>query len=84
MKNDYRGKRTKVMIFGESHERPDLTKKTGYEYYIMKLMRIHDENTSLAKITLWWKTYHTFVHQEIRQLRGGMNSGMKAYVTDGK
>ena len=84
MKNDYRGKRTKVMIFGKSYERSDLTKRTGYEYYIMKLVGIHDENISLAKRALWWKTYHTFVHQEIRQLRGRMNSGMKKCLTEGK
>ena len=80
--NNHSGKRTKVMIYGESHERPDLTKRTVYEYLTIKLVRIDDENSSLVKRALCWKTYHIYVHQEIRQLRGRVNSGMKTCVTE--
>ena len=68
-------------MFGKCHERPDLTRLSGYEYQILKLVGLSEEDTSLVRRALWWKTYNMYVHQEIRQLRGRMNAGIKTSIT---
>ena len=77
-------KKPKISLFGKSHERPDLTIRTGYAYNIMRLVGLDEERTSISKRALWWKTYNVHVHHEIRQLRGRMNSGMKLCISEGE
>ena len=83
-KKDMRSKRCKELVYGRCHERPDLTKSTGYECEILRLVGYTNENSSITTRALWWKTYNTYIHHEIRQLRGRMNACMKASITDGK
>ena len=83
-KKDHKSQNLKKLIFGKCHERPDLTRLSGYECEILKLVGLNREDTSLSRRALWWKTYNAYVHQEIRQLRGRMNSGMKLSITEGE
>ena len=83
-KKDIRSKRCKELVYGRCHEQPDLTKSTGYECEILRLVGYTNENSSITTRALWWKTYNTYIHHEIRQLRGRMNACMKASITDGK
>ena len=83
-KRDIRKKQCKDLVLGKCHERPDLTKSTGYECEIMRLVGLTNENSSITTRALWWKTYNQYIHHEIRQLRGRMNACMKACITDGK
>ena len=71
-------------MFGKYPKRPDLTRLFGYEYEILKLVGLGEEDTSLVRRALWWKTYNIYVHQEIRQLRGRMNAGIKTSISQGK
>ena len=48
-------------------QRPNLTQLTGYKYQILRLVEISEINTTILAQALWWKTYTTYVHQEIRQ-----------------
>ena len=66
------------------HERPDLTKRTGYECKILRLVRMNETVTSIAIQAFWWKTYNSYVHHESRQLHGRMNNTMKMAITQGK
>ena len=81
-KKDNKSKQLKNLLFGKCHERPDLTKLSGYECQILRMVGMSHEDTSLTS-ALWWKTYNTYVHQEIRQLRGRMNAGIKLSITQG-
>jgi len=83
-KKDNKSRRLKNLMFGKCHERPDLTRLLGYEYEILKLVGLGEEDTSLVRRALWWKTYNIYVHQEIRQLRGRMNAGIKTSISQGK
>ena len=69
-------------MFGKCHERPDLTKLTGYECQILRMVGMSQEDASLTRRALWWKTYNIYVHQ-IRQLQGRMNAGIKLSITQG-
>ena len=68
------------MVFGKCHERPDLTKKYGYEYVIMNLVGLNDDKATLVKRALHWKTYNHNIHKEIRELRGRVNVAMKRCI----
>ena len=83
-KKDRKSQNLKKLILGKCHERPDLTRLAGYECQILKLVGLNIEGTSVSRRALWWKTYNVYVHQEIRQLRGRMNSGMKLSILEGK
>ena len=83
-KKDDKSQNLKKLIFGKCHKRPDLTRLSGYECQILKLVGLNTEGTSLSRRALWWKTYNVYVHQEIRQLKGQMNSGMKLSITEGE
>ena len=82
-KKDNKSIQLKNLLFGKCHERPDLTKLSGYEYQILRMVGLSHEDTSLTRRALWWKTYNTYVHQEIRQLRGRMNAGIKLSIIQG-
>ena len=82
-KKENKSKPLKNLMFGKCHERPDLTKLSGYECQILRMIGMSEKHTSLTKRTLWWKTYNTYVHHEIRQLRGRMNAGIKLSITEG-
>ena len=43
----------------------------------MRFSDYDEEYASLTDIALWWKTYQDHTLHEIKQLRGGMNVGMK-------
>lgn len=62
----------------------DFTKKDEYKYYLMKLMDATEENTPIEDRALWWKTYHSHIQGEIRQLRGRMNAAIKKCITQDK
>ena len=74
----------KNLLFGKCHERPDLTMLMGYECQILRMVGLSEEDTSVTGRSLWWKTYNTYVHQEIRQLRGRMNAGIKTAISQGE
>ena len=65
------------------HERPDLTKQGGHELKILRLMGLSKLNTYIAAQALWWKTYNSYVHQEIKQMRGRINAAMKLAISQG-
>ncbi len=76
-------KKKHQLLFDMCYERPDLTKQTGYECKILRLVEMNETATSITTQALWWKTYNSYVHQEIRQLRGRMNNAMKLAITQG-
>ena len=49
----------------------------------MKLSGYDEENTLLTDRALWWKNYQDYDIEEIRQIRGRMNAGMKNSVIQG-
>ena len=81
--NNFDKKAAKVLAFGKSHEKADLTKTTGYEYNVMKLTGYCQENRTLTDRAMWWKSYNDHVIEEIRQLRGRTSSGIKLCVIEG-
>ena len=70
------------LVYYKCHERIDLTKRSGYEHYLMKLVYSTEDNSSSVKHHLWQKTYNDYVSQEIRQLRGRTNVGMKTCICE--
>ena len=83
-KKDIKSRRLKTLVYGKCNERPDLTRLSGYECEILKLVGLGGEDTSTVRRALWWKTYNTYVHQEIRQLRGRINAGIKSSISEGE
>ena len=83
-KKDNKSKQLKHLLFGKCHKRPDLTMLTGYECQILRMVELSKENTSVIRRALWWKTYNTYVHQEIRQLFGRMNARIKNTRSQGE
>ena len=83
-KRDIKTKRLKNLVYGKCHERPDLTRLSGYECEILKLVGLGNKDTSVIRRALWWKTYNNYVHHEIRQLRGRMNTAIKSSISEGK
>ena len=82
-KKDTKSRQLKNLMFGKCHERPDLTRQSGYECQILKMVGLDEHDTSLVRRALWWKTYNSYIHQEIRQLRGRMNAGIKTSIAEG-
>lgn len=82
-KKDNKSRQLKNLMFGKCHERPDLTRQSGYECQILKMVGLDEHDTSLVRRALWWKTYNSYIHQEIRQLRGRMNAGIKTSIAEG-
>ena len=82
--NEMEKKSKKILLFGKSHEKADLTKKHGYEYQIMRLSGYDEDNWSITDRTLWWKTYNDHAIDEVRQLRGRMSGGLKGSFLQGK
>lgn len=83
-KNKNKRQRTPVYAIGKCHERPDLRKKTGYEVKILNEVGKDDRNSVIFSRALWWKTYQSHVHHEIRQLRGRVNNNVKQCLISGK
>ena len=83
-KKENKSRQLKKLLFGKCHERPDLTMPSGYECQILRMVGLSEEDTSVSRRALWWKTYNTYVHQEIRQLRGRMNAGIKISISQGE
>ena len=82
-KKDHKSRKKDQLLFGMCHERPDLTKEGGYELKILRLMGMSEIDTPITTQALWWKTYNSYVHQEIRQLRGRINAAMKHTISQG-
>ena len=59
----------KILQYGKCHEKTDLTKTNGYKCYITTMMDITEQNTSVEKRVLWWNTYSSHIHEEIKQMR---------------
>ena len=72
------------MVFGDCRERPDLAKKSGYEYAIMDLVGLNKDTATLVKRTLYWKTYIHYIHKEIRELRGRVTVATNRCIIEGK
>ena len=70
-------KTSKVLPQGKSHETPDLTICSGYEYDIMKEVGVYKNNNTLSETALWWKTYSGHSIDEIRNLNSRINAGRK-------
>ena len=66
-KKDNKSRQLKNLMFGKCHERPDLTRQSGYECQILKMVGLDECDTSLVRRTLWWKTYNSYIHQEIQK-----------------
>lgn len=73
-----------IKEYGKCHEKADLTKQSGYEYNVMKLAGINEKNCSLTERALYWKTYNTYVRDEIRQMRGRMSASIKHSINQGE
>ena len=82
-KKDLKTKKANQLLFGKCHERPDLTKLTGYECQILRMVGLSEIDATIIKQALWWKTYNSQVHKEIRQMRGRMNAAMKTSIRQG-
>ena len=76
--------RTPVYAIGKCHERPDLRKKTGYEVKILSEVGKDERTSTIVSRALWWKTYQSHVHNEIRQLRGRVNNNVKQCLITSK
>ena len=83
LKRTLRRKKTNQLTFGKCHERPDLTKLTGYECQILRMVGLSEIDATIFKQALWWKTYNSHVHKEIRQMRRRMHVAMKTSITQG-
>ena len=83
-KKEVKSRKLKQLLYGKCHERPDLTRLSGYECQILRMVGLGEGDTSLSSRALWWKTYNTYVHLEIRQMRGRMNSAMKSSISEGE
>ena len=83
-KNKNKRQRTPVYAIGKCHERPDLRKKTGYEVKILSEVGKDERTSTIVSRALWWKTYQSHVHNEIRQLRGRVNNNVKQCLIAGK
>ena len=83
-KNKNKRQRPPVYAIGKCHERPDLRKKTGYEVRILNEVGKDERNSTIVSRALWWKTYQSHVHNEIRQLRGRVNNNVKQCLISGK
>ena len=70
LSNTFDKKNAKILQYGKCHEKADLTKTNGYECYLMKMMDLTAGNTTIEKRALWWKTYSSHIHEEIKQIRG--------------
>ena len=73
-----------IKEYGKCHEKADLTKQSGYKYNVMKLAGITEKNCSLTERALYWKTYNTYVRDEIWQMRGRMSASIKHSVNQGE
>ena len=49
----------------------------------MKLMDITEQYTWIEKRALWWKTYSSHIHKEIKQMRGRTTTAIKKCITQG-
>ena len=63
----------KQLLLGNTHNKADLTKHTGYEYETMKRCGKDDRCISLTEQSMWWKTYNTYMMSEIRKQHGAIN-----------
>ena len=68
--NPFEKQNTKIWLYGKSHEKADLSKRTGYEHNIMKLVGHDENNQSLTDRALWWKTYNIHVIKKLDSLEG--------------
>ena len=84
LNNTNQPNRKKILQYGKCHEKADLTKQSGYECQIIQLVGMNEGNSTITQRALWWKTYNTYIHHEIRQLRGRMNAAMKSSISQGK
>ena len=74
----------KQLVLGIAHDKADLTKRTGYEYEVMKQCGKDDRRMSLTERAMWWKTYNTYVISEIRKQRGAINFRIRKNICEGK
>ena len=78
------GKRRKIVPeFGNSHERPDLTKVNGgYQWTILK--KCGFENSTLEERAYWWKSYEDVVKSEIQVKRSAAVKITRMTFTESK
>ena len=79
------GKRLKKLLeVGKTHEFADLTKKSGFEYQVLKLCGMDESQKTLTQRANWWKKYSPYVKMEIRQQRGNIQYWIRKNMTDGE
>ena len=79
------GKRLKKLLeVGKTHEFADLTKKSGFEYQVLKLCGMDEGKKTLTQRANWWKKYSHYVKMEIRQQRGNIQYWIRKNMTEGE
>ena len=79
------GKRLKKLLeVGKTHEFADLTKKSGFEYQVLKLCGMDESQKTLTQRANWWKKYSPYVKMEIRQQRGNIQYWIRKNMNDGE
>jgi hypothetical protein len=73
-------------VFGESHERPDLTKeeKCGYPYIILDHCGQVNEQSSMAQKAKFWVTWEEIVRHEMQLRRAAVGRRVKETIRDGE
>ena len=64
-------------IFGNSHERPDLTKTKGYAFELLKLANMLE--TSDKRKVIWWKSRAAEIKQELRIIRNNRSTKIRSH-----
>ena len=78
-------KKKAAVMYGTSHEQPNLNNKygtRGYQSVIMKKMNL--QNGSDIEKAYWWKTYEGVVKDEIQKLRNNRATDIKRCMVEGK
>jgi len=78
-----RNKRSRVSyrtgpVFGNSHERPDLTKTKGYAFELLKLAKNMREKSDKRKV-IWWKSRAAEIKQELRIIRNNKSTKIRLH-----
>ena len=64
-------------VFGNSHERPDLTKTKGYAFELLKLANMLE--TSDKRKVIWWKSRAAEIKQELRIIRNNRSTKIRSH-----
>lgn len=81
-----KGRKNKAVFkkLGETNERVDLTEKRGYWTELLEKCGYGESEKSLTTRTMYWKSYHDVVKEQIGDLRSKKNNSMKQIIRQGK